>query len=98
MTGIKISLTAFYLLLAAIGAWWMIYLTRPAVKTPIPDGRRAGNTFAAPAQHFHHRVDLSLAHASRPSTSCFGFLYWSLAKSSPDGQPPYACFCSVPWD
>lgn len=38
MTGIKITITAFYLSLAAIGAWWMIYLTRPRVKGQFGDG------------------------------------------------------------
>jgi hypothetical protein len=38
MTDIKIGITGFYLSLAAIGAWWMIYLTRPTVKTQFQAG------------------------------------------------------------
>jgi hypothetical protein len=31
MAGVKIAISGFYLLLAAVGGWWMIYLTRPRV-------------------------------------------------------------------
>ena len=47
MTGIKIGISGFYLILAAIGTWWMVFLTRPAVKlqfqgggVPVPPPRR----------------------------------------------------------
>lgn len=38
MSGIKIFMVVFYLTLAAIGIWWLIYLTRPAVKAQFEVG------------------------------------------------------------
>ena len=38
MAAIKVSIAAFYLVLAAIGIWWLIYLTRPGVKAQFEAG------------------------------------------------------------
>jgi hypothetical protein len=38
MSGVKVGLTVYYLLHAAIGIWWMVYLTRPKVKAQFETG------------------------------------------------------------
>ncbi|HWR17103.1 MAG TPA: hypothetical protein VN577_19900 [Terriglobales bacterium] len=48
MSRLKVFLTVFYLLLASIGAWWMIYLTRPKVKECFMTGVAQGEPSRRP--------------------------------------------------
>jgi hypothetical protein len=38
IAGVKIGMTGVYLMLAAIGIWWLVYFTRPAVKAQFNQG------------------------------------------------------------
>lgn len=48
MSGFKIGITAFYLCFAALGLWWMIYLTRRSVKAQFAAGAVSGEPPARP--------------------------------------------------